>query len=123
MCTPHSEGDAYCATHTRPGYLAVMVEADALPASDLRRRIDAHPSALLHYASTKAGAQTLANDIYSLERHYEHALAAAPFYVRGRLRRDQQAVLSALNAIHGQAHVVREAVVRGAAVREAAEQE
>ena len=116
MCTSLSDGGARCATHTRPGYLAVMVEATSLTAAELRRRIDAHPDALLDFASTKSGAQQLASDIFALERHYEHTLADAAVYSRRRLRRDQDAVLAAIHTIHTQAHARREATQHASAI-------
>lgn len=73
MCRNLSEGGQRCATHTRPGYQAVMGTGDitVVPAGDLAARVDEGFDAVVDYAATRSGGRKVREDLQVLTSHFE----------------------------------------------------
>lgn len=72
MCRNLSEGGQRCATHTRPGYQAVMGTGDPaeVPVSVLAARVDDGFDAVVDYAATRSGGRKVREDLQRLTDHY-----------------------------------------------------
>lgn len=108
MCRNLSEGGQRCATHTRPGYQAVMGTGDItrVPVGDLAARVDEGFDAVVDYAATRTGARKVREDRDVLASHFLTVDGAS-----ARRVSDQARLLAGLD------YAIRKAEARTAANR------